>query len=249
MNIALVDDRKEDLDILETCLREYASIHQLELDLHRFTGAEELLADYRPLRYTVIFLDIFMNGMTGIEAAEQIRDIDDDTILIFLTTSDDHRADAFRCHAQDYLSKPCEQKNVFRIMDYILRMHTDRDEKRLSFVCDRKNCSVRFADLVCLETEKNYLIIRDNLGTVYKVRMTLSSIKDQLGDDPRFLTILRGVIVNMDYVKKITGNTCFLEGNIAMPVTVRNSKIIQQTFHNYHFAKIRRETLRTGGRS
>ena len=247
MNIALVDDNQTELNKLETCLADYAAIHQLEIDLQQFTDAESLLEDYRPLKYTVIFLDIFMNGMTGIEAAEQIRSKDEDTILVFLTTSDDHRADAFRCHAYDYLQKPYERDDVFRIMDYILRLHTEEDEKRLSFICDRKDYSLRYADLVYLETEKNYITIRDKFGCFYKVRTTFSTVKEQLSDDSRFLTILRGVIVNMDYVKNISDNTCLLDGEITLPITVRNSKSIRQTLHNYHFAKIRRETLQRGG--
>ena len=248
MNIALVDDLPTELDRLESCLRQYEAIHQLNIGLSRFTSAEQLMADYRPLKYTVIFLDIYMEGMTGVEAAEKIRETDDDTILIFLTTSEEHRADAFRCHAYDYLQKPYTDDDVFRTMDHILRLHTQQDSRRFHFTCGRKPQSLRYSEILCLETDKNYLLIRDRKGESYRTRMTFSSAEQQLSEDPRFLTILRGVIVNMEYVIQISGHSCLLEGGIQLPINARNAKSLQQLLHNYHFAKIRKEALRKGGR-
>ena len=247
MNIALVDDLATDLDKLESCLREYASIHQLDLDLQRFSGAEQFLKEYHPLKYTVIFLDIYMDGMNGIEAAEKIRETDADTLLVFLTTSEEHRADAFRFHAYDYLHKPYNQSNVFRTMDHILRLHTEEDSRRFFFTCNRKNCSLRYADLVCLETNKNYLLIQDTTGQTWRTRMTFSAAANLLSEDPRFLTIVRGLIVNMDHIQHLSNGICHLDNGTRLPVTARNIKAIRQMLHNYHFLKIRREALRKGG--
>ena len=247
MNIALVDDIAADLDKLESCLSEYASINRLELDLHRFSCAEQLLAGYRPLKFTVIFLDIYMDGMNGIEAAEKIREIDADTLLVFLTTSEEHRAHAFRFHAYDYLHKPYKQADVFRTMDHILRLHTEENSSRFSFTSERKTYSLRYSDLVYLETDKNYIFIQDKTGKTWRTRMTFSAAESQLSGDPRFLTILRGVIVNMDYVKQISDDTCHLSSGVQLPVSTRNAKSLRQMLHNYHFLKIRREALRKGG--
>ena len=69
MNIALVDDSSSDRNLFASLLREYASIHRLDLDIESFASAEALLAAYHPLRYTAIFLDVYMEGMSGAEAA------------------------------------------------------------------------------------------------------------------------------------------------------------------------------------
>lgn len=121
MNIAIVDDAKEEIDNLKSILMDYASIHQLDIKLHCFSSAEKLLADYRPFQYTVIFMDIYMENMTGIQAAEHIRSVDSETLLIFLTTSTEHMPDAFRCHAFDYIPKSTGQEHIFRVMDDILK--------------------------------------------------------------------------------------------------------------------------------
>ena len=84
MNIALVDDLAAELDRMEGILDEYATSNGLQIDIQRFASAEELLDVYRPYQYTVVFLDIYMDGATGVEAAQRIRQVDADTIIVFL---------------------------------------------------------------------------------------------------------------------------------------------------------------------
>ena len=58
------------------------------------------------LPFSVAFLDIYMMGMTGIEAARELRKTDTDCLLIFTTTSTDHALEGFQVRAMHYLVKP-----------------------------------------------------------------------------------------------------------------------------------------------
>ncbi len=82
-------------------------MNQLEYHIDLFPGGEDLLGTYRPFQYTVIFLDIYMDGISGIETAEKIREADEDANLVFLTASEEHRPEAFSVFATAYLIKPC----------------------------------------------------------------------------------------------------------------------------------------------
>lgn len=75
------------------------------------------MKNYRPCQYAAVFLDIYMNGITGIETAEVIRKTDANLLLIFITSSPEHMADAFRIHAYEYVTKPFEKSRIFRLMD------------------------------------------------------------------------------------------------------------------------------------
>ena len=81
MNIAIVDDMSIERKVLMKILQDYADQNHIEITLMPFSCAEELLADYHPLQYTILFLDIYMDGMTGVEAAEKIRLSDPDTYI------------------------------------------------------------------------------------------------------------------------------------------------------------------------
>lgn len=248
MNIAIVDDSPRDLDALQTVLREYAAVNRLELSVAAFDNAESLVSHYRPFQYTVVFLDIYMKSMTGIDAAHRIRKTDGNTLLVFLTSSDEHMPEAFRLHAYDYIRKPVEAEQIFRVMDDILKRHTESDSQRLHFYSNKRDYSLPYGDIVTVMTNANYLEITDCEGVTYKTRMTFASVSDLLCRDKRFLKILRGVLVNMDYITGFDGNTCHLKGGAGLPISVKAGKSIEQTWRNYLFTKIRNESMKKGAR-
>lgn len=242
LNIAIVDDIQTEIDFIHTVLGDYAATNQIELTMHCFHSAEELLASYHPFAYTVIFMDIYMNGMTGMDATEKLRAVDSDVLIVFLTTSDEHMPDAFRFHAYDYIRKPADRERLFALMDDILKCRTVvSNSPKLTFSSNRMSYSIPYPDIVYVRTEANYLWIMDKSGNTYKTRMTFSSIKDRLDEDNHFLQLLRGVLVNMDYIENFSDGICHLTGDISLPINVRNARKIEQIWQNYIFSRIRKQ--------
>ena len=247
MKIALVDDRPDDRQRLIDALESYASLNSLHPDLIPFSSGEALMEGFHAHQYAVIFLDVFLDsGMSGVETARQIREIDEDVTLIFLTSSDEHQAEAIHFHVFDYLSKENLSQNVFRTMDRILRKQTSLSVASLSFVSGKTTVQLPYQELVYLTADRNYLIIHDSKGNEYRTRSTFSSVWETLHRDDRFLPVLRGVIVNMDYLTDISHGVCVLRGDIRVPVSVRNSASLEEIWTNYTFARIRRESLEGG---
>lgn len=84
MNIAIVDDDIRECDKLSETIKEYAAQARLPLTLSVYHSAEEILASYRPYAFTAIFMDVYMDGMTGVDAARDILAADSHAIIIFL---------------------------------------------------------------------------------------------------------------------------------------------------------------------
>lgn len=248
MNIAIVDDLQEERDAIRAILKDYAAANSLELAISEFTSAEEFLDGYQPFLYTVIFLDIYMDGMTGVDAAGKIRESDMDTFLIFLTTSEEHHSDAFMAHAFDYIKKPADSERVFRVIDDVLRK-TTADVKRLAFTCDRQEYLIPYSDIMAVCTANHYLTIIDRKGISYKTRTTFSAVFDLLEADPRFLLIIRGVLVNMDYILDLKNGTCHLEHDFNLAYNLRQEKKLYSIWQNYVFASLRKEAMERRRRS
>lgn len=68
-------------------------------------------------------------------------------------------------------------------------------------------------------------------------------MSEELENEPRFLLVNRGILVNMDFIQKFQDGMCQLEGGIMMPANVRNSKSIEDIWHNYLFTKIRNRSM------
>ena len=243
MNIAIVDDRREDRQRLAQVLKSYAARCGHVLQTDAFSSGEELTATAFADRYDLIFLDVYLGaGMTGVQTAEQIRRQDEEVLLVFLTTSNEHQAEAIHWHVYDYLNKDRMEEKVEALLNRILRRRPEKREKTLSFTTDKIPVSIPYDRLVCLTADRNYLMIRDADGCEYRARMTFSSIVEELGKDSRFLQVLRGVIVNMDYLMDIAGGTCTLKGNIRLPVNIRNASRLERAWTSYTFEKIRRQS-------
>ena len=240
MNIAIVDDRKEDREKLGGILLKYANAGGEKLNIQYFESAEALLDNYQPFLYTLLFLDIYMDGMSGMQAAEIIRKTDSDVILVFLTTSAEHHVAALHNHAFDYIDKPADPIEICRIMDDILKRKTALSQS-LSFSVNRTEYHLAFFDIVAVSASAHNVEIYDKYGNQYTPRLTFSNVSDELFQDKRFLLILRGVIVNMDFIQSFKDGVCYLESEIQFPCNLRKEKQLTSTWQNYIFQKLRKE--------
>lgn len=83
--------------------------------------AEELLSSFYPGKFDLLFMDIYMSGMTGIEALLKIREADDAVDAAIITVSEDHALDAYRLRAARYLEKPLKESEVLDFLDMVHR--------------------------------------------------------------------------------------------------------------------------------
>ena len=250
MNIALVDDMPKEIIRLSGIIEEYATERQLPVELQTFDSAEALLTSYHPLQYTLIFMDIYMDSMTGVEAAKKIRESDKETLIVFLTTSKDHTFDALKVHAYQYILKVPEketlQADVWRVLDDVVALRS-LSEAGITVVIGGNEQTFSFSEIVYVQTDKNYIRITDRHGQTFLTRMTFSGIHSLLEQDSRFLQINRGIIINMDFIDTFESDTCVLHGGFRLPISVREQKKLDQIRRNYVFTKLHNKKRNGGG--
>ncbi len=242
MNIAIVDDEQIERDRLSGIINEYSRLNRLEISLYTFSSAEEFVKAYHPYAYTLIFLDIYMPGMTGIEAARSIMETDRAAMIIFLTSSSDHMPEAFSLHVYDYISKPAGRERIFKVMDdALMRTTKARSESILTFISNRQTIAVRYSEIMMVRTSGRNLEIVDVDGESYVTRLAFSEAESRLSADNRFLTLLRGIMVNMDHIVDIRDGVCHMTNGESVAVNVKNSKALAATWQNYRIGSIRAE--------
>lgn len=250
MNIAIVDDDSRECDKLSDIIKEYAALSNLSLTLSVYHSAGEILAAYRPYAFTAIFMDIYMTGQTGVDAAGDILKSDRNAIIIFITSSTDHMPDAFAIHAYDYISKPADKSRIFKVLDDVMMRQTELDtDERLSFEYDKDTISLAYHDIAYVKTgERNYLDIMDGNNNTYSTRLTFSEVSRTLSEDKRFLLILRGVLVNMEYIIRIKDSICYLSNGLQLPVNVKKQKELESVWQNYKLDTNRNHSRRRSNR-
>ena len=241
LNIAIVDDQAQDASSLHRLISNYALYNSLDLHIAEFRSAEEFFHDYQPYAFSIVFMDIYMNELTGIDAAKKIRKNDRDIFIIFLTTSSEHMREAFSTHAFDYIEKPIEESRLFSVLDDILDRHTSKvNEPSLRFSSNRSDYMLPFKDIMLIRTaERNYLEITDINSTSYKTRMTFKEVSGLINTINYFLEINRGISVNLNYVTGIKNGICSMKGGTLAPVNLSKQAEIEQIWINFKFSKIR----------
>ena len=103
ISIAIVDDEK----IIREQIKFFVEKKQTESVIDTYSSGEELLMVNK--RYDIVFLDIQMDGINGIDTAKALRQKTEDTVLIFITGIKEYVFDAFDVAAFHYLIKPIEE--------------------------------------------------------------------------------------------------------------------------------------------
>ena len=256
MNIAVVDDQIKETGILCDTLSEYASSTGLSLTIDRFDSGEAFLAAYRPYLYAVIFLDIYMGGISGIETARSVRESDAEAQIVFLTSSMDHMSDAFSVHAFQYILKNGNEEDLreklILVMEDIFRSKSSNTPV-LSFTWDKKDHKISYDDIVYVRSSNHNVEIMDSHKVGYFPRITYAAIFKKLSGDGRFVQINRGILVNIDKIVSFSPpsepNVCTLEGDYRFPVNLREKKAINEIRQNYIFSKMHNEMRDNENRS
>lgn len=238
MHIAIVEDIPAEAAKLEKVLKSLSQKWCIAFEISFFSSGEQFIDNFEKINFNIIFMDIYLDNMTGVETAKKLRKIDSHCILIFLTSSIEYMSDAFTCHAFEYIQKPFDEKRIEQVMTDALNV-LPKEMQYLKFTSSRQTVHMLYSDFLSAVTSDHYINILDINGNVYKSRQTFSEFMKPLKTDRRFLQINKGILVNMDYVISIEDNICTIKNGMTLPVKIRDSSKIKESWYKYGFEKIR----------
>lgn len=246
MRLAFVDDEKEYTMEMEKLCREFGVQNHCGIETVSFTDAAAFLDAFHEGSFDLVFLDIYMGGMDGVSAAAKMRERDKNCLLVFLTSSAEFMPEAFSCHAFEYVTKPFSKERISAVLWDALKVLPDT-ARYIEIQSDRRTVPVLLGSIAYAVTDAHYLEIGLTDGAALRCRMTLAALLSQIGEDARFITINKGIVVNADRILTFEDNCCILENGMQFPVRVRDFLKIEQTVRDYHFKKIHeRQSLSAG---
>lgn len=238
MKVAIVDDIKEYRESTGKAVYEWAKDRHEVVSIKGFRSGESFLKALNEESFDLVLMDIYMDGLTGIEAAEKLRQISLDTILIFMTTSADHMADAFPCRAFDYIMKPADITRFYKALDETLKVIPE-NKPFLTISVDKQDINIIVSDIMYVLSDLNYCLVYTKKRE-YRTRSQFGKFMETLSEFPEFYVINRGVAVNLDNVLDINELDCKLADNTILPVSKKQKQSAEQALIDRRF-QVRRK--------
>lgn len=173
IRIAIAEDEKEHADALAEHVQRYARETDTPVDITRFDNAVTMLENYKAA-YDLIFLDIKMPYMNGIDAAHRLRELDNDVMLIFVTSMRQYALEGYSVNAFDFIVKPVTYADFQLKMQRAFKKLKAADDKNEILLSTEKGIiKLKPSDIRYVETDGHNIIYR--LTGVGGVRATLFS--------------------------------------------------------------------------
>lgn len=233
MNIAIVEDLAQDRERVSSCLNRYMEELGLTYNLYTYESAEEFVKALNTLNFQIVFMDIYLQGMTGMEAAVYLRRQNRDCKLIFLTISTEHCLEGFRVNACHYLLKPFLDHDFEEAMERC-QLQPVYDVPYLDVICDGRELKLNTEAILYIQVQKRNVLIQ-TLNQTLIVNGPFHTLTKPLLDDRRFLLCIQGVLINMDHISNQEETVFIVKNGDRLPINIRNKRQILQSYRNYIF--------------
>ena len=230
MKIAICDDNMNHINIIENYIH---NLRKTSVECDAYQSGEELIRVFRDgeEQYDVIFLDMEMEQLNGIETANYIREMDEHVIIVFVTSHTEYMRESFKCAPFRFLVKPVDGEE-FETVFYDISKKLSKQRKVFAFTENKAKIRLYCDDIIYCESQDHWIWIHTK-DKVYKICKSLTELHSQL-DKEMFCRVHKSYVINFLYIKSIKDNDVELY-HCDKPVTISRSykKEVLEEYTNF----------------
>lgn len=227
LHIAVVDDEAIQINTMKSLINEAASEVDLSVCINHFSSGEEFLFELEEYpSLDLVFLDIEMKQLDGLDVAKKIREKDQTLTIVFATAFSEYAVQGYDVQALDYLLKPIEVEHIIRVF----QRHLDKKpliKQSMTVESNGEVMKIFLEDILYIEANKRVCDIHLEHHVV-AVSSTLKELSSQLNED--FVSTHRSYVVNMKHMNRLLKSDVILSNGESIPVSRRLAKEVQEKF-------------------
>ncbi len=238
LKIAICDDELIFAEKLANVISEYMNAKQIkyEIDIYK-SGREFINLGMDMMQYKIVFLDINMEEVDGIETAKTLRQLckDTDTYIVFVTAFIKYIFEGYKVEVTRYLMKndPNFEDTVYESIDAILNKIQSK-YRSVKYEFNEGMKIVPYDKIVYIESDLHKLhfgILEDELCK-YTLYETLNSIEQNMLEE-KFIRIHQSYLVNYKYIKKIQRYEVVLINEMKIPIAKTRYMDVKERYAEY----------------
>lgn len=233
MHIAVVDDQPADrarlINEIKECVRESTR----HVSVMEYESGEQFLQQAQFDELDAVFLDIYMNELSGMDVAYKIREHDQTCQIVFVTTSADFAVQSYEVRAFYYILKPYDHGAIAKVMR-LLDANLKKSARYIMVKEGREWCKVLLSDILYADYHNHYVQIHTE-SAIISTYMKFPEIENTLCEYRAFLSCYRCIVVNMDKIQKMDTDFFLLCNGEYIPINRKRSKIIKSHYVDYMF--------------
>lgn len=236
IKIAVCEDEDKEynrlLELLNNCKYTYT--------ITRYTEGQSLLDEYYPYKFNLILMDIYMNGLNGVETVAKIRNVDKITTIAFTTTSLDHALDGYKYHVNRYLVKPFEENELMEVIEFA---HTSMQHiPSISVMQNDETVIIPFTHIRYAEQSGKDIILYLMDSNITKQQTKIVDLLKTVPTPP-FYQCHKSFVVNLTHVKYLNKELNVFEMNGGGNVYIRRDSLkeAETKYKEYMFDLVRKD--------
>ena len=218
MRILICDDDSSITQSLSQIIKVYFKKKKVNvLDIVTFNDGDSLLSDKSPK--DIVFLDVEMPGLNGIETAKELRHMDSNVVIMFITNMAQYAIHGYEVEAVDYVLKPLSYADFAMKVQKALRYIARNEDANVKLCTKDGMIHLSVSDIYYIEVRSHYLIYHTTREE-YMVRGVMKETEEQFAKY-HFARCSHGYLINLKYVQSVNGNIVTVAGE---EITLSRSK-------------------------
>ena len=239
INIAICDDEQNSLEMIQKEL--YRASEQLNITIETYLYMDgnkvfDLIYNNKE-DFDILFLDIDMPDISGLEVAKKLREKGSDIILIFISAHEQYVFDSIEYNPFRYIRKNRVTKELPLALKAACSRLAEMEDNHIVVKTEDKEVKIKHSDIMYFETEARKVGIHLSNGEVLAVRKTIKELCEEL-DNEDFIRIHSGCVANAKYIDKFSSYDITLDNGEQLIVSRTRIKNVKTALMNYWGSRV-----------
>lgn len=229
LHIGICEDDLLQREFLVNSVKKFLKLKDISFNIYEFSSGEELLEKY-PETLDILFLDIQMDKLTGMEASRQIRKFDDKVEILFITAVSEYVQKGYEVRAYRYLLKPISYEMLSEHLDACVSGIINKIENVLFVDTKGDMIKLDLNSILYIETDKREITIYEESKS-YNLKIGINDIEKQL-KNKRFFRCHNSFLINITKIQSLIKNVAYID-DIQIPVSKYRVKDLKRELASY----------------